>query len=351
MSQFEYKGRRKALKLFTKVPTTIEQENRSLPATWYFSDGSSCEGSCIACSTEPCRLISTNELIVDSVPSFSRDASRFFCPVRAIGWDDTNEVAVVDEDACFGCGLCVARCPVGAISIGNGVASVSTIHEHAADPILESKPFEGSREKQQKQIRSLPALKASAPIQEDAAVVAISRWLEQSSEIIQKYTVRSVLVAGGNSVSLSRRGDVHTRMDGVYSNENGEVGSLEIEFGSDTLEALRATLDDIAVLHCRFDVKKDTQNPLVVLASLPRERQGYWQVVSDVLNVLSIQVKTVTIAALLLLIWNGHKVEKNAIQGLTPRFGDTSIRNEIEKVMRRPVVLDEGIGGILEPEK
>jgi MinD superfamily P-loop ATPase len=35
-----------------------------------------------------------------------------------------NYVASVDEGSCMGCGLCVERCQVKAVSLGDGVASI-----------------------------------------------------------------------------------------------------------------------------------------------------------------------------------------------------------------------------------
>ena len=42
---------------------------------------------------------------------------------------------------------------------------------------------------------------------------------------------------------------------------------------------------------------------------LPNARQGYWQVVRDVKNVEGIKIGTITVGALMFLLWNGCMFE------------------------------------------
>lgn len=350
MQQIAYEGARQHLKLFQKPPVSIERTQQDSAAEWRFEDGSSIAGACVGCIDEPCRLVHQNEQVVPSLSSFSRSRNSALCPVEAMSWDNQDEVPVIDQDACIGCGLCVARCPVGAISMKEHVASVATPTDSHLLHMLTSRSVSVAKSEQRSQLTALPPIKATVPVQDDAEVVTVSRKLKHVPEPMQRRAVRSVLVAAGNTVAISRQGDVHTRMDGIYSN-GSELGSLEVEFGNDSLESIRATLDDIAVLHCRYKLDLKKQDPLVVCLSLPRERQGYWQVISDISRVLGIEVRTVTFAALLLLVWNGKVADNQALSEFIPKFGSTSIRDATTSTLGREVALAVGEEGILEPEK
>jgi heterodisulfide reductase subunit A len=50
------------------------------------------------------------------------------CPYKAIGFDETQGVSVVNEVLCHGCGTCVAGCPAGAI-LGNHFTTEQVLAE------------------------------------------------------------------------------------------------------------------------------------------------------------------------------------------------------------------------------
>ena len=102
---------------------------------------------------------------------------------------------------------------------------------------------------------------------------------------------------------------MYTRMDAIYSSPAGSFGAVEIEFGRDTLDASRGILDDIAVLNTRYGIHKHDNKALVICLQLPNARQGYWQVVRDVNIVEGIKIGTITVGALMFLLWNGCVLE------------------------------------------
>lgn len=351
MSTFEHRGTRKTLRIFSEVPERVVKFTRSEPAQLVFSNGCSCISSCIGCADEPCRILTNDERTIDGLNVFAGDTSSSLCPVNAITWDTALEVPDINPATCIGCGLCVSRCPVGAISVRDNVAVVATADPASSSSCLSTTSFSGGQLLQREQVALIPKYELKEPILDDAEVFRVSTALSKASDTIQKTAVRSVLVAARCSVSLSRKGDVHTRMDGTYSTLDGARGSLEVEFGLDSLEAVRASLDDVAVLNSRYDLRKSEQTPFVVCGELPRERQGYWQVVRDIHRVLDMKVRTATVGALLLLVWNSKPLTAAVLDELTPHFESTSIREQIEAVLGRPATIPLGVGGILEPEK
>ena len=93
-----------------------------------FNDSTRGRGTCLGCYDVPCiTLVDRDFTLPESLKEFPGDPNRNVCPSDAINWDTFNEVVQVDRKACIGCGLCVSRCPYGAISLNSeGVAIVET---------------------------------------------------------------------------------------------------------------------------------------------------------------------------------------------------------------------------------
>lgn len=170
--------------------------------------------------------------------------------------------------------------------------------------------------------------------------------------MVPNVLVRNLIIALNHECAISRTGDVYTRMDAVYSSKIKPAcnGVVEIEFGRDTLEASRGILDDIAVMHSRNNLDKKNNAALVVCLSFPNKRQGYFQVIKDINRVLGLKIQTISLGALLLLVWNGVSVNFLSREFYAD-FDSLSIRGVTEFRLDRHIALREGKLGILEPEK
>ena len=170
--------------------------------------------------------------------------------------------------------------------------------------------------------------------------------------MVPNILVRNLIIAWNHECAKSRTGDVYTRMDAVYSSNLKPTckGVVEIEFGRDTLEASRSILDDIAVMHSRNNLDKNDNAALVVCLSFPNKRQGYFQVIKDINRVLGLKIQTISLGALLLLVWNGAQVNFLSREFYVD-FDNLSIRGITEFRLNRRINLSDGKLGILEPEK
>lgn len=113
-----------------------------------------------------------------------------------------------------------------------------------------------------------------------------------------------LLLSGlGAKVYFPRKGDNSERYDALLDFDKYKV-VVEIEIPStEILDAPRNLLDDYAVLKCRKNQKGTKIVPLVLCWDLPNKRTDYWNVVTDVNNILGIKIKTVSILALALHYW------------------------------------------------
>lgn len=104
-------------------------------------------------------------------------------------------------------------------------------------------------------------------------------------------------------IYFPRKGDNSERFDAIITFSKYKV-IAEVEIpSSEILDAPRNLLDDYAVLHCRKGENISNIVPLVICWDLPNKRTDYWNVISDIKNILNIKIKTISILALALYYW------------------------------------------------
>lgn len=349
MQTFEKRQGRKKLFYLADLPERI-QAREGKPSILVFAQKKGVLSACLRC-VEPFCMQSDNLSPVDLDIDFSADLSTTLCPVNAIYRDNTNK-AIIKKEACIGCGLCAARCPVGAIYFSSSKKSFVVSHKKS-DFLISKGNTPDTREKQVEQLKALKELdKEGSLLQEtDLLLMNLQEKLKELSPLVQNKFVKNVLRAIHCWSFVRRIGDNSFRMDGLISFRKHQLaGPLEIEFGDDCLSAVRLMLDDISVLHSRYGLDKNKQEPLVVFHHMPNIRQGFWQVCHDINEVTGIRIKTLTVIALLLLMWNNKKLRDS----FELYYLDSAQHNLVpflEKALGRKLKIKESASGILSPVK
>lgn len=113
----------------------------------------------------------------------------------------------------------------------------------------------------------------------------------------------------GSEIYFPRKGDNSERFDSIIQFD-GYKAVAEIEIPStEILDAPRNLLDDYAVLYSRNGEHKTKIIPLVICWKLPNKRTDYWNVISDIENILKIRIKTISVLALAFYYWTGNKLD------------------------------------------
>jgi ferredoxin len=269
----------------------------------YLSNGRSGLGSCLGCGSPRCMEKEENEFALDgALNSFPGDPSLDVCPTRAIQWDLEQTAVTISEADCIGCGLCVTRCPYGALSLQEGqngmVASVEI-----SDPqnIVTGESGTGSHPQVEK-IGRIAELDAPAALSLQKNVL----WLKDSD---RKLFVRNLLNEVGLTARTRRKGDSNLRMDAVGFSHLRRPFVAEIEMSSGVLDSPRALLEDVAVLHSRYGYATDIIDPVSIILALPSVRSDYYQVVRDIEKVLGLRCRTLTVGMLIALLWNLRRIQ------------------------------------------
>lgn len=293
---------------------TVRDFNNGLqPVIIELSNGMKGHGTCLGCHDAPCMMLSEADMkLSESLAAFPGNPSREICPTQAITWDDSDEFTHVNSEACIGCGLCVARCPYGAISLSDqGVAVV----EHDD---LDDLTVEGANSTSPEEHPETLRIGRIGPIDSPSVREMPNSIAKMPNHVATRF-IRNLLIECGMKTRTRRQGDTNIRIDGVLFTKDKDVGVLEIELGNDVLASPRALLEDVAVLHRRYGVEKENITPVSVVVELPNRRTEYFRVIDDIEKVLGLRCRTVTVGALLSMIWHFQR-----INGFTEGLFETS---------------------------
>lgn len=307
----------------------------------------SCLSSCLKCSEPKCFKLDSELFDIDELEDFSYDRDDTVCPVEAISFN--NGYPIIDQEKCIMCGLCISVCPACAVCQKEDKL---IINKDLTPLQYVAKPTKANLLKQSEQIKKLMTINYSGNsiAINSKSLKLIQDKLNYANSSYHNKIVRNLLIGLGCKATVPRTGDNANRMDGVFTTENGEIGVVEVEFGTDSLSTARGLLDDIAMLQYKQNIKKEKIRPLAVLLSMPNKRGDYWNVIQDIKKETGILINTITIAALMVLLWKKKKLDFNT----NPYYIDVtnpSIKKQIEKHINEKIKLPTGFMGIFEPEK
>jgi len=325
--------------------TELDFGDGTKPIKVAISNGKEGNGTCLGCHDAPCMILKSEELsLPDVVSSFPGDPAKNVCPTQAISWNEAGTSIVVDAELCIGCCLCVARCPYGAISsTGEGNVVVED-----SDPSGLSTIVEESRNTQD----HIDPIRIGNLAQANSQTVGrILEGLGSLTDIEATRFVRNLLTTIGIACRTRRKGDTNVRIDGLVSLADGHIGVIEIEFGNSVLESPRALLEDIAILHGRYDIQLCSIEAISFIVALPNARSEYFQVIADIETVLGIRCRTMTLGAVLTVLWSNLKIQSLGDNLFVTQSPDTSLLIGMKEHLSSSISNTEPYPGAYQPSK
>ena len=307
-------------------------------------------GSCLSCIKPRCMYYSEEEIVSEHFSFFSYDRNAKVCPADAISNITLDNVPSIDTQKCISCGICVFRCPIGAIFLDNGRVRVSKNYDLIYSKVEKNMTTSDQHSNQVKKLLSI-SRHINYHKESESFLTNIYNKIRtyDGRSQLPNILARNLMIALGYNCMTRRTGDNSTRMDSVFANKEIK-GVIEVEFGNDTLDASRGILDDIAILNSRYNFEKKTIIPLVICLSFSNKRQNYYQVVKDIQKIINVRVQTISIGALLLLLWNSKPLKLNDYRYYVD-FDNLSIRNVVQNEIGHRIPFGNGFEGILEPSK
>jgi len=250
--------------------------------------------------------------------------------------------------------LCVERCPVAAISLH--LDTGARVNDDANPHFVFSENCRRSdlTELVIDSFSSISVIGGIVPETDEAiekCFLRIQSALNRIGVQFPNHLARNLLIGVGVGAGMRRRGDTNVRMDLVLGPPGILAGTGAVEFGCDLLEGARSIIDSVAVLVTRYHFEKDNLVPIVVTLSLPNQRSEYWQLIRDIKDVLGIQINTLTIGALIVMLWSRTRLSFETGSEFYADCEGYSIRSNIEDQMHRKLNVLFGYPGFVESQK
>lgn len=324
-------------------------ERSSLAPARLSKDNETFTASCLNCAFPSCMRYRESEYQCDELRNYASNRDDSVCPFDAINITQEDGFPVIDGAKCIACGLCAERCPIGAIYLdGNAMRINSNPSEDYLCVISADENAHALQKESVARLSAIEQIRHPEKLIERLDLVYKQLKKSRASNDTMLLFGRNLLIGAGLRTALGRVGVVATRMDAVYVGV-GRSGAIEMEFQADSLSTARNLLDDLVMMAERNGIEVEDNTPIALYSLLPNTRQGYYQVCDDIKKVLGIQVRTLSLAALLLLIWCGKKLQfddHNFVLG----FRSTSIVDDLEALIGHKID-PQRVAGYLTPMK
>jgi len=337
------------------TPNSIIWDSISNQAQIKFSDDNISIGSCIRCFNTPCMNYSEQEIkFVEHNESqifnnFTSDNNTNVCPTMAITFTSEQEAPTIEKEKCILCGICINRCPVRAIFLD---ADGASINDKPNSYFIESDIL--ATEESTLQITSLfKQIPESGTYITENNIKEFDRRVSKVPKTHQfpNHLARNLLIALQIQSSMRRLGDNNIRMDILFNPYDSIVGTAEVEFGQDILDAPSNILDNIAVLISHYEIPKENIQPLIICQRLPNSRSEYWHIIKDISHVLGIKIYTITLGMLVVLVWNRAQVDFRIKDLLYVDVDNPSLQTKAEYILKKPILITEEYPGLFESTK
>jgi Fe-S-cluster-containing hydrogenase component 2 len=315
-----------------------------------FSDGTAGPSACLRCADSPCLRYSPSELQIQNIGTFPADGTTDVCVTGSLRWPDGQAAPVIDGSLCISCGVCVLRCPVGALSLGSDgalLADADTQHFERLATVMSESQSQAERSRFAAAAHDGQILDESDALL-DHAYLTLTRLLPSLPARVPTLLTRNLLLAVGYKAAMRRLGDVNVRMDLViWESPSGKIGTVEVEFNQTALiDTPRNIIDNLAVLITRYKVPVDRASGLVVALSLPNQRSEFWQVMEDLRTVLKVRTSVLTVGVLMFFVWSRRTLDLALDGSFETGPGSHSIRTGAERKLRRRLRIRPGSGAV-----
>ena len=161
-----------------------------------------CIAGCINCMNPRCMKLDEEEIKCSSFISMSSNMDLSVCPVDAL--QVGKKRVEINQTKCIGCGMCVQRCPVGALYMNNGIPAhnIKTNALRKEMAVTARNIFI-----QEEYLYNLGCLERQGFLRKenDSVLTDIYKKIKHLSQEQQNKLARNIMICLGSWASLSRQ--------------------------------------------------------------------------------------------------------------------------------------------------
>lgn len=241
---------------------------------------------CLRCPDEPCVRFSADES--------GGGTTIPVCPTDAIHGARSAEGPSISE-ACIACGLCVIRCPVGALHLTDEGVRVVAPDESHTEPATSDAEFAQGR-------FDAGAIVEWTEDEWEESIRSLSEAAAARGQNAFYPLVAHLFTAAGHPAWRPARGDTSNRIDLILANDEDSL-PVEIKSGGETpiinVKSVQQALENRVVLDQRTFFPADPASAtLVVGVAYPPTRSDVTELVADIAAAFDVNIGLVSLDAL-----------------------------------------------------
>lgn len=273
-----------------QAPTALRRTTLYAPAQFVCESGA-LTSTCLRCEDRPC-VVFTSEY-TSKTESLSLGG---VCPVGAMTF--SGDMPMPESSAeCIGCGICVLRCPFGALFIDDQSAratcsSPERAEDYTSASAADVKALAGAL------VRELALGKKGIAAEAERLTANAAKSNQDSFYPL----VGSLLTTLGLPTRVTRRGDTGIRFDALIACEGSAV-PIEIksptEVSATSIKAVQQALENrVVLLSRRLFTTGDSHSSLVVSYAHAAARSDVSALVDDIWSAYGIRIGLIDLATL-----------------------------------------------------
>lgn len=262
---------------------------------------------CLACPDVPCMQYRPEENEYEPFPEFPAHPSADVCPSNAIKLPSGSTIPIIQQEACVLCGVCIERCPIGAIRLTPQGAILESGPPQQPYVVAGPEGHERTRKALEGIAREGRLLDETDEIV--ATIAERTAAVGGAGDIFANLMARNLLRAINHQAVMRRKGNAFLRMDLVLASARlPAVGEVEL-YDQAFLDTPRDILDDLAILVARHGWRLHKSAALAIPLHLPNKRSEYWALIEDIQSVTGVEIRTVSMLSMMLALWNRKEVD------------------------------------------
>lgn len=257
---------------------------------------------CLRCPDEPCQRFTTEEI--------GGGNTLQVCPVDAIHNAQASTGPTI-SDKCIQCGICVVRCPVGALEFSADGVVVARPSPELTEAVADGATFIEARATQHSYVNW-------DQIEWNKVATRLTEAATSHKQDAFYALVASLFTASGHPARRPARGDTSNRVDIILIDDTDSL-PVEVKSGAESpvinVKSVQQALENRVVMDQRsFTATNPESSSLVVGYAYPPDRSDVNELIDDISVAFNINIGLISLGDLYLIMLQSELAGRRLIR-------------------------------------